>query len=77
MQTRGREIFTTIRTEGAMLPSDLLQRVAEGDGGIEGMEPHHYHLASGERLNEAINRSWNRLLGAWESFKNTTVLPLK
>jgi hypothetical protein len=69
MQTRGREIFTTIRTEGAILPSDLLQRIAEGDGSIEGLEPHSYHLAEGERLNEAINRSWNRLLGAWESFK--------
>ena len=31
MQTQRHEPFTTVRTEGAMLPADLLQRVAGGD----------------------------------------------
>ena len=35
MQTKRRELFTTIRTEGAILPADLLQRVANGDSGLE------------------------------------------
>ena len=69
MQTRRKDIFTTIRTEGSILPPDLLQRIAAGDHGLDGLAPEDYHLAKGERLNEAINRSWNRLQGVWASFK--------
>jgi hypothetical protein len=69
MQVRRKDIFTTIRTEGSILPPDLLQRIDAGDHELEGLEPEDYHLARGERLNEAINRSWNRLLGVWASFK--------
>lgn len=60
-------IFTTIRTEGALLPADLLQRISEG-ATLEGLTPESYHRP-GEKLNEAINRSWNALQGAWASFK--------
>jgi hypothetical protein len=67
MQTISRTTFTTVKTEGAILPADLLQRIAEGRG-LEGLRPEDYHLAANERLNEAINRSWNRLLGVWQSF---------
>ena len=59
--------FTTIRTEGALLPADLLQRIVEADADLGGLTSESYHL-SGEKLNEAINRSWNRLLGAWAAF---------
>jgi hypothetical protein len=68
MKTSRRNTFTTIRTEGAILPPDLLQRVAEGSN-LDGLQPTDYHLFSGEKLNEAINRSWNRLIGAWGNFK--------
>jgi hypothetical protein len=60
-------IFTTIRTEGALLPADLLQRISEG-ATLEGLTPESYHRP-GEKLNEAINRSWNALQGAWASFR--------
>ncbi len=69
MQTRRQDIFTTIHTEGSILPADLLQRIAENDSSLGGLRPEDYHLFKGEKLNEAINRSWNHLLGAWESFK--------
>jgi hypothetical protein len=59
--------FLTIRVEGALLPVDLLQRIVENDKDFGGLTPESYHL-SGEKLNEAINRSWNRLLGAWAAF---------
>ena len=68
MQTKTRNPFTTIHTEGALLPSDLLQRVLENDKSLPGLSPDGYHL-SGEKLNEAINRSWNRLQGAWAAFQ--------
>ncbi len=70
MQTRRRELFTTIRSEGAILPPDLIQRAAGGDKGLEGLTPEDYHLAAGERLNEAMTRSWNRLVGAWAGFRD-------
>jgi hypothetical protein len=69
MQTKRRDLFTTVRTEGALLPADLLQRVADGHGQLEGLTPTSYRLAEGERLNEFINRSWNRLLGCWSRFQ--------
>ena len=70
MHIRRSDIFTTIRTEGAILPADLLQRIAEGDRRLEGLTPEDYHLAGNEKLNEAANRSWNRLLGAWLAFND-------
>ncbi len=69
MRSRQRDIFTTIRTEGAILPADLLQRIAAGAKGVEGLDPSSYHLAPGEKLSEAINRSWTRLVGVWTAFK--------
>ncbi|MGH2523104.1 MAG: Eco57I restriction-modification methylase domain-containing protein, partial [Anaerolineales bacterium] len=64
---RTRTPFTTLRTEGAILPADLLQRIAGGEAALGGLTPESYHL-SGEKLNEAINRAWNRLQGAWAAF---------
>ncbi|MBI3455025.1 MAG: N-6 DNA methylase [Candidatus Rokubacteria bacterium] len=61
--------FTTVRTEGGLLPADLLARVAEGDRHLDGLTPEAYHLAAGERLNEAITRAWNRLTAAWATFR--------
>lgn len=60
--------FQTIRSEGGLLPSDLLQRLSSRDGEVPGLSDSSYHL-SGEKLNEAINRSWNRLTGAWKAFQ--------
>ena len=71
MQTRNRNTFTTIHTEGALLPVDLLQRISENDRSLEGLDPQSYHLAPGEKINEAINRSWNRLNGLWGGFKTS------
>ena len=69
MQTRNRNTFTTIHTEGALLPVDLLQRISENDASLKGLTPESYHVAPGEKLNEAINRSWNRLNGLWGAFQ--------
>lgn len=51
MQTIARSSFTTVKTEGGLLPADLLQRIAEGRN-VEGLRPEDYHLLLGERLNE-------------------------
>ena len=67
MRTVSRTTFTTVKTEGGILPADLLQRVADGQD-LEGLRPEDYHLLPKERLNEAITRAWNRCLSAWSSF---------
>ncbi len=68
MKTISRTTFTTVKTEGGILPADLLQRIAEGRN-LEGLRPEDdYHLFPGEQLNEAVNRAWNRCLGAWRAF---------
>lgn len=70
MQTFHRSPFLTIHTEGALLPVDLLQRILAGDKGLDGLAPEDYHL-SGEKVNEAVNRAWNHLQGAWAAFQNS------
>ncbi len=67
MRRSHRETFTTIKTEGALLPVEILQRIAEGNRDLEGLSPESYHLSKNEKLNEAINRAWNRCEGAWRS----------
>lgn len=64
------DIFTTIRIEGAILPADLLQRIADGDKALGGLTSDDYHLPGGEKLNEATNSTWNRMRGAWIAFKS-------
>ena len=52
-----------------MLPVDLLQRTSENDTNLESLDPEGHHLAPSEKLNEATNRSWNRLSGLWVTFQ--------
>lgn len=63
-------IFNTVRTEGAILPAELLQRIVSGDATLEGLKPTDYHLSPGERLGEAATRSWNRLIGVWQTYRD-------
>ena len=71
MNRRRGNTFSTVRTEGGILPSDLLERIASGDNQLPGIEPEAYHLNKFERIGEAVNRSWSHLLGAWKSFQDT------
>lgn len=68
--SRSNGVFPTVRTEGGLLPADLLARIAAGDKELEGLAPDDYHLAQGERLHEVIIRSWNRLVAAWSGFRS-------
>lgn len=69
MREQNQSPFSTIRTEGALLPPDILQRIAAGDKDLEGLTPADYHLLPNEKVLEAVSRSWNRLTGAWLAFK--------
>lgn len=69
MTTQYELTFTDIRTEGALLPVDILERIRRGDADLGGLRSEDYHLGPGEKLNEAISRSWNRLRSAWINFE--------
>ena len=69
MRLRQRQSFINLRTEGAIIPVDLLQRINERDPRLNGLAPADYHLLPTVRLNEAVNQSWTRLLGGWQSFQ--------
>lgn len=59
--------FQTIRTEGALLPSDILQAIASRD--VEGVSPDAYHLPPGTKINEAIAHAWSVLQKHWKGFQ--------
>jgi hypothetical protein len=61
--------FDCVRTEGGLLPSDLLQRIALQDASLAGLTPEAYHLDAGDRLRDAVNRAWGRLTGVWRRFQ--------
>jgi len=68
MARRAQE-FQTIRSEGGLLPPDLLRRVIDPRGSLRGTKPEDYGLPQGERLNEVITQSWNRLRRHWGEFR--------
>ncbi|MHB2018085.1 MAG: Eco57I restriction-modification methylase domain-containing protein, partial [Candidatus Xenobia bacterium] len=68
MQTHHRNSFVSVQTEGAILPVDLLQRIANRK--LDGLGEADYHVTPGQKLNEAISDSWNRMLGAWTAFRS-------
>lgn len=68
MARRNQE-FQTVRSEGGLLPADLLRRVIDPQAKLEGTTPGDYGLPSGERLNDVITQSWNRLRKHWADFR--------
>ena len=62
------QTFTTIRTEGGLLPADILVRIASLDKAIPGLTNSDYHLMKGESFGNKIADSWSRLSSAWRHF---------
>jgi hypothetical protein len=62
--------FSAVRSEGGLLPGDLLVRVGAGDKKLPGTDPASYGLLPHETPGEAINRAWARLVGAWRAFRS-------
>ena len=63
-------LFTTVRSEGALLPPDLLARVANRGKDLAMLQPVDFGLAAGDRLNEAAARASNGhpdLNGIWQA----------
>ena len=61
--------FQAIRSEGGLLPPDLLRRLIDPREKLPGTLPEDYGLPKGERLNEVITQSWNRMRKHWVEFR--------
>jgi len=61
--------YTCVKSEGGILPYDLLQRVAASDRDLAGTRPEDYHLLPRERIDEGVTRAWTRALGAWAALR--------
>ena len=68
MARRTAQGFQTIRSEGGLLPADLLRRVNDPSERLPGIRAEDYALPAGERLNEVITQCWNRLRKHWNEF---------
>ncbi len=71
MARTAQSTFVTVRSEGSLLPPDLLARVAANDPELAGLSPADYGLGKGERLTEAAARAWAACKVYWEAFKVT------
>ena len=67
--TRLRHEFQTVRSEGGLLPPDLLRRLLDRHSALAGTRPEDYGLSPGERVNEVITHSWNRLRRHYGEFR--------
>lgn len=67
MSKRQSSFLPNVQTYGQLLPVDALQRILNRDKDMEGLADADYHLV-GERQNEAINRSWQKMLSIWRNF---------
>ena len=67
--TRLRQEFQTVRSEGGLLPPDLLRRLLDRHSALAGTRPEDYGLSPGERVNEVITHSWNRLRRHYGEFR--------
>lgn len=60
--------YQAVRSEGGMLPHELLEQVGAHSAEL-GISSTAYYLAEHEPLGEAQSRAWLRLAGLWRSFK--------
>ena len=60
---------TAVSTVGALLPRELLDRVANNDPKLPGLDATDFDLAPSERPRDAVTRSWNRLVSVWTAFR--------
>src|SRR5258707_1973564 len=68
MQKYQRSAFSSIGSEGALLPLDILQRIAQFNPSLGGLTAETYHH-EGKKLNEVINEAWTHVLRAWHNFQ--------
>ena len=60
--------YTTITTEGGLLPADILDAIASAD--LPGQQPEDFGLERGRNLSDRIAAAWQAARGHWLLFKS-------
>ena len=68
LRKQQRALFSTIHSEGNLLPIDMLQRIEQLDTTLPGLTARDYHV-DGYKINEEINDAWLRALRDWQNFQ--------
>ncbi|MGI8405734.1 MAG: Eco57I restriction-modification methylase domain-containing protein [Thermomicrobiales bacterium] len=63
--------YAAIRTEGGLLPPDLLDRILNQDASLGGLRPVDYGLGESTRLMAAMSEAWQAVRTHWGSFSRT------
>jgi hypothetical protein len=67
--------FPALTSAGGLLPAPFLARVGHLEQAIPGLSPGDYHLAPGERLEEATSAAFNNLLARWQRYGELLATP--
>jgi hypothetical protein len=67
--TASSQVLTSIRTVGGLLPADMLTRIAEGKD-VSGSRPVEYHVVGARSVQDAAERHWDFLKGAWRALRD-------
>lgn len=63
-------------SRGGLLPREILDRLNARDSDLPGTAPTDYGLVASERIADAVNRSWNRLVPLWAELARSLQAPL-
>lgn len=63
------DVLLSVRTEGGLLPDELLHRVRGMESDLPHMKPEDYRLVA-ERREDAMNRAWARLKAVYRDFRD-------
>ena len=67
--TASSQVLTSVRTVGGLLPADMLIRIAEGKD-VSGSRPADYHVVGVRSVQDAAERHWDFLKGAWRALRD-------
>ena len=67
--TASSQVLTSVRTVGGLLPADMLIRIAEGKD-VSGSRPADYHVVGVRSVQDAAERHWDYLKGAWRALRD-------
>ena len=67
--------FPALNSSGGLLPAAFLARVGHLDSSLPGLSAGAYHLAPGERLEEATSAAFNNLLARWQRLDDSSKTP--
>ncbi|WP_405014102.1 Eco57I restriction-modification methylase domain-containing protein [Kitasatospora sp. NBC_01539] len=62
------QVFTAVHTIGALIPADMLLRIAEGKD-VSGSTPADYQLIGARSVRDEAERHWDYLKGVWRELR--------